>query len=766
MKKLVQLLFVIIAFGIPGFAHAQVTTVGINGDHILNYESFTPSNQVHITGELLSLTDASAQAHPEFGRNPYNTPCEDCIELVDRRTDNTRYFIKNGSGGGYFYKQTSSNDLHFRNNKNELLTIDPRLKPTNVPGIYSAKAQNYPTALNFVDGYSELNIGEFKSIKFNRNQTLFSTNTPAGIPTAAPIAASLINYSAGDDGGRITNSWDGINTEMLYTEGSIKTNFVLNNLNAINVNDNFTVIEDVLVLPPNMHIIYDEYEGNFNANGLWVGDLLLVDQFGMEYVRFTRPVVYDADTAETNEKPIFKSGYKIITHDDEYRIQLFVNNNYLKNENRVFPITIDPLVFITTNWTGTNGSEFSPAFCSLTTNVTTPTNATLTNATLYWEVEGNFLGDCGAPAASRCYLNKAQIYFSTSCGTSPITPGWVWSCPPPCAVYGTWGPTVSTPSLVTCLAPSCAAYDIPFTVYLNRIACSGGACATTCIKLKKFNVTIEGYTLEGDALSGGIDLTDVTIVDCATQTVTFTGDAEYGVGPFTYEWTPSGGTGMTDTYLFPLGLTVVTLTITDACGNTVTDDVNVTNPCPEPLPISLMMFNGYHLNNSNFLHWTTASEENSKSFIVERSIDGIAFDAIGSLAGAGNSNNSIDYEFLDANIANNINYYRLQLLDLDGEYSYSNVIAIKSEEILENSITLNSSNTTNGELNLSIITTDEGKATFKIIDITGKKVYQKSMHLDSGFNAVMLYPESMAAGTYILQYAQNGKFETIKFEMH
>ncbi len=759
-------LYAVLAFLAPLCSFSQVNTIGINGDHIINFESFSPANQPLISEELLILTESDAYSHPEFGTNPYNTPCEDCIELVDRRTDNTRYFVEKATGGSHFFKQTSSMDLHYRNNKNQLLTIDARLKPTDNAGIFSAEAQNYPTTLNLIDGYSELSFGENRSIKFNRNATLFSTNTTDGIAADAPKSATYDNYTVGDDGGRIINSWNGISTEMLYSEGAIKTNFVLDNLNAINVNNEYTVIEDVLALPANMQIIYDQFEGDFNANGIWEGDLLLVDQFQMEYVRFSRPVVYDGDTSEINERPGFRSGYKIVEIDGEYRIQLYVSNNYLKNESRIFPIIIDPLVFITTNWTGTSGSNFSPAFCSLITNVATPANATLTNATMYWEVVGGVLGDCGAPAASRCYLNKAQIYFSTSCGTSPTTPGFVWTCAGACGGYGTWGPTTSTPTLVTCLTPSCASYNIPFTAFLNRTACAGGACATPCIKLTKFNVTIEGYTLEGKALTGGSDLTAFTIVDCLTQTVTFTGSPTYGVGPYTYTWTPSGGVGVTDTYLFPLGATVVTLTITDACGNIVTDNVTITNPCPTPLPISLLSFNGYHTNEGNYLHWSTASEENSKSFSIERSFNGNSFESIGIVEAAGNSNNLINYEFLDKNPGGTLNYYRLKQVDFDGEFTYSSVIAIRSEQLLVNSIALNSSNPATGELNLSVVSATEGQGFFQIVDITGKKVYQKSMQLNSGINSIMLYPQFLAAGTYILQFSKNDQFETIKFEMY
>ena len=760
MKRILNVCLLIIMI-VPQLSLTQTNTNGVNGERIFNFSSFSTPQNTSISEELMMLTGSSFYTHPEFGTNPYDTPCEDCIELIDRRTENTRYYVKKGSSGSYFFKQTSNNDLHYKNEKNEFISIDPRLKPTNIPGVFSAAQQSFSTTLNLASGYSQLEIGDAKNIKFNRELKMFSANSTDGITATSPVNAIYSNYSVGDDGCRINNAWSGINAEFTYEEASIKSNFILNDLSAINVHDKYTVFEDMLELPENMIIIYDQYEGSFNENGIWEGDLLLVDQYELEYVRFSRPVIYDADTSGQDEKLIFRSGYKIINIDDEYRIQLFVSNDYLKDDNRVFPITVDPLVFITTNWLGTNGSSYL-VNCNLIVNVTTPANATLTNATMYWEVRGDVLGTCGLLATQRCYLDKAFINFTTSCGASPVGGGW-WVCFGACAAYGIWVPTVSTPSLVTCLAPQCASYTIPFTVGLARNVCGPTACATPCIRVQRVDVTIEGHTIEPLALIGAIGMDTYTILDCITQTATFTANVLYGVPPYTYSWSPSGGTGATDTDVYPLGVTVVTLTVTDACGNIITDNVTVTNPCL--LPITLTSFNGYHSDGKNYLHWTTESEKNSEVFFIERSFDGLSFETIGSLPAAGNSSSIIDYNFIDTKPGASINYYRLREKDLDGTISYSGIIAIRSEEINVNSIELNSANPTSGELNISVVSAMEGNGNFEIIDIAGRIIYNKNLFLNNGINSVMLYPGQIAAGTYILKFTKNDQFETIKFEM-
>jgi hypothetical protein len=51
------------------------------------------------------------------------------------------------------------------------------------------------------------------------------------------------------------------------------------------------------------------------------------------------------------------------------------------------------------------------------------------------------------------------------------------------------------------------------------------------------------------------------------------------------------------------------------------------------------------------LQWTTASEQNSDSFFIEKSTDGSNFIIIGSVAAAGNSTEVRKYSFTDSEIS-------------------------------------------------------------------------------------------------------------------
>lgn len=91
------------------------------------------------------------------------------------------------------------------------------------------------------------------------------------------------------------------------------------------------------------------------------------------------------------------------------------------------------------------------------------------------------------------------------------------------------------------------------------------------------------------------------------------------------------------------------------------------------LPVTLEQFTVLKKKATALLQWITAQELNSRSFIIEKSSDGIHYAAIGEVPAAGNSNSPLRYQFTDPHLLNGINYYRLQITDIDGQSRLSPV---------------------------------------------------------------------------------------------
>jgi hypothetical protein len=96
-----------------------------------------------------------------------------------------------------------------------------------------------------------------------------------------------------------------------------------------------------------------------------------------------------------------------------------------------------------------------------------------------------------------------------------------------------------------------------------------------------------------------------------------------------------------------------------------------------PLPIVLLHFDAA-VNNENQvdIEWLTATETNNDYFRIERTRDGVSFETVAIVDGAGNSTQSLHYTTTDAHPYNGVSYYRLTQVDFNGMQSYSEIVAV------------------------------------------------------------------------------------------
>ncbi|MFT6245622.1 MAG: hypothetical protein ACJAXI_002396 [Crocinitomicaceae bacterium] len=85
-----------------------------------------------------------------------------------------------------------------------------------------------------------------------------------------------------------------------------------------------------------------------------------------------------------------------------------------------------------------------------------------------------------------------------------------------------------------------------------------------------------------------------------------------------------------------------------------------------PLPVELTEFKVSCLKDNVELSWTTASENNNDYFTIERSRDGINFEAIATIDGIGASQAATNYSWTDDSPLSGIAYYKLSQTDFNG----------------------------------------------------------------------------------------------------
>ena len=88
---------------------------------------------------------------------------------------------------------------------------------------------------------------------------------------------------------------------------------------------------------------------------------------------------------------------------------------------------------------------------------------------------------------------------------------------------------------------------------------------------------------------------------------------------------------------------------------------------------------GENLQIGTMLTWATNFEENNAMFVIEKSEDGLEFMNIGSVEGAGDSEEMREYNFLDVMATAETTLYRLKQVDFDGSFSYSEITTIRQK---------------------------------------------------------------------------------------
>ncbi len=97
------------------------------------------------------------------------------------------------------------------------------------------------------------------------------------------------------------------------------------------------------------------------------------------------------------------------------------------------------------------------------------------------------------------------------------------------------------------------------------------------------------------------------------------------------------------------------------------------------LPVELTVFEAKRNGDVVNLSWITESELNASHFVIERSKDGENFQPILSEEAFGNSTSVIDYSSIDYNPLNGKSFYRLQSVDFDGSFEYSDTRMVEFE---------------------------------------------------------------------------------------
>lgn len=168
-----------------------------------------------------------------------------------------------------------------------------------------------------------------------------------------------------------------------------------------------------------------------------------------------------------------------------------------------------------------------------------------------------------------------------------------------------------------------------------------------------------------------------------------------------------------------------------------------------------MYFNATKSGYKTQLAWATATEHNNSHFTIERSPDGMNWESLGTVKGAGSSEVQKKYNYTDEAPLPGTNYYRLEQTDFNKDYKYSGIEYVEFlDKTIASSIVF--PNPTTKDLNLYVSTGSSEEIISDIYDATGRfLISQKTPRSANLTKTVLSMPETN--GIYFVIVSQAGQ---------
>jgi hypothetical protein len=180
------------------------------------------------------------------------------------------------------------------------------------------------------------------------------------------------------------------------------------------------------------------------------------------------------------------------------------------------------------------------------------------------------------------------------------------------------------------------------------------------------------------------------------------------------------------------------------------------------LPVELVSFDSKCDNNINYITWVTASETNNDYFELQKSIDGVNWNNIAEIEGAGSSNETNYYSYIDKQNNDKISYYRLKQVDYNGDFQYSNVISSSCFNLGEAEIIVYP-NPCNDKLNITVENWDSESIKFEITNTVGQMIYSGNIENTEDYNPTQIDTDNLKRGLFFIRFSDETQSLTKKF---
>ena len=177
------------------------------------------------------------------------------------------------------------------------------------------------------------------------------------------------------------------------------------------------------------------------------------------------------------------------------------------------------------------------------------------------------------------------------------------------------------------------------------------------------------------------------------------------------------------------------------------------------LPVRFSSFTAHKQMHTVLVTWTTAQEQNSRYYIIERSSTGVVYDSIGTVAARNITSSATNYAFIDLTPLSGANFYRLKQEDKDGRFMYSGVAKVVMREDAARFTVIQ--NPVQGALELNVQLPVAQKLTLHVRNMNGQLLLSEERMGNKGSSLLSVPVGHLSRGVYLI-HVQSKNINSIK----
>lgn len=192
-------------------------------------------------------------------------------------------------------------------------------------------------------------------------------------------------------------------------------------------------------------------------------------------------------------------------------------------------------------------------------------------------------------------------------------------------------------------------------------------------------------------------------------------------------------------------------------------------PQQTPLPVKLLSFTGTYKNGASTLNWVAENQINFSAYEIERSIDGSRFESVGVVTRQGMGLEKQQYQYAEnlTGLPADAFYYRLKMVDLDGHFSYSNIILLRKDGIKAGGLSISPNPVVGGSLATARFeSTRKALVEIAVLDMNGRVLLRQQNQVMEGVNSIAINNlNRLQPGLYTLRVNDGQDVQSVKLSI-